>query len=129
MRCAVLSKRLAVPKMTEKDFQVSDQVLVRYQLEMEVSSWAELNWEFHSALYRGVDRPLLLKSIQTLHNNADRYFSSDPLFIEYWPKIEQDHRQILEACRARHVTAAVRQLLKRMTYAGSQLISHLEKGK
>ncbi len=47
MRCAVLSKRLAVPKMTEKDFQVSDQVLVRYQLEMEVSSWAELNWEFH----------------------------------------------------------------------------------
>jgi DNA-binding GntR family transcriptional regulator len=123
-----LALRLAVPKMTEKDFWAAEQVIVRYQQEMEISSWGGLNWDFHSALYRAAERPMLLNSIQTLHNNTDRYFNLDPLLMEYWPKIKQEHRQILEACRAREVKAAVRQLSEHITYASRQLVTYLERG-
>lgn len=123
-----LALRLAVPKMTEKDFQAAEQVIARYQRETEISNWGALNWEYHSVLYRAAERPMLLKSIQTLHNNADRYFSSDPLLMEYRSRIEQEHQQILEACRAREIMAAVRRLSEHITHASSQLIAYLERG-
>jgi DNA-binding GntR family transcriptional regulator len=102
--------RLAIPRMAEADFAALAEVLERYARSASPAQWSELNLEFHLALYRPAGLPRLARMIEDLIRGSDRYLRVYVSFVVGRDHPLEEHRRILEACRAREVTKAVRLL-------------------
>ncbi|MBD2070188.1 GntR family transcriptional regulator [Leptolyngbya sp. FACHB-671] len=124
-----LALQLAIPKLTEADLQKAADILEKTDRETDVGRWAKLNWEFHAVLYGAGDRPRLLSLIKTLHVNIDRYIRLQMAKMNYLEKSQQEHQQILDACRKGDSKTAVRLLKRHIETAGEQLVTYLRNGR
>src|SRR5215469_14031428 len=65
--------RVSIPNLKEEDFQKAEQILETYDTalgdEGDVSEWGRLNWQFHSTLYAGANRPQFMNVIRTINYN------------------------------------------------------------
>lgn len=102
--------RLAIPRMTAKDFTAIAGILDRYARATHPATWSELNLEFHLALYRPAGLPRLARLIEDLIRGTDRYLRVYISFVVGRDRPLDEHRQILRACRERDVARAVRLL-------------------
>lgn len=119
--------QLAIPKLTEPDLQKAAFILKTTEQETDVARWAELNWEFHATLYTPANRPRLLTMLKTLHVNIDRYVRLQMVRMNCQERTQQEHHQLLEACRKQDAKTAVKLLKRHIGAAGEQLVTYLQK--
>ncbi len=121
--------QLAIPKLTESDLEKAAEILEATQRVTDAARLAQLNWEFHAALYAIAERPRLMSMIKTLHINIDRYIRFQIAQIDYLERSQKEHYQLLDACRQRDIKAAVKLLKQHIDTAGKQLVVFLEQNK
>ena len=102
-----LALRLSVPNMTEDDLRRAEEVLDLWDAEEDPATFAALNWRFHTVLYEPARQPRLMAMIGSLHASFDlyagRYFAA---WMSLKAAAQQQHRQIVEACRRGDAEAA-----------------------
>ena len=118
--------KIAIPRMTEKDFERSGKILDNYekalQSEQDLARWGEFNWQFHSSLYAAANRPRFMSIIQTANNNVDRYVRLYLYLSHDVEKMKSDHREILALCRQRDIEKAAEFLDSHIRWGGQQLL-------
>lgn len=115
----------AIPRLGKSDFIRAQSVLDIIDVETDEARWGELNWEFHSTLYQAANMPLLLNTIQNLHNNVARYLIIYLDRLAAYEQSQEEHRALLKACREKNIPTAIEILKKHLRYASDRLVKHL----
>jgi DNA-binding GntR family transcriptional regulator len=98
LECAAL--KLAVPDMSDLDFEHIEGILAEYDLAEDAAQWTRCNWAFHTALYAPCNRPTLLALIQANFANVDRFLRLRLSQATGKERPQIEHREMLAACRA-----------------------------
>ncbi len=115
----------AIPQLGVSDLIRSQGILEIIDSGSEKENWSDLNWEFHAILYSAAQMPMLLNTIQSLHNNVARYLV---IYLDHLAaaKISQkEHWQLLEACREQNIPAAKKVLKRHLIKASDHLTRFL----
>jgi DNA-binding GntR family transcriptional regulator len=123
-----MALQLAIPHLSDADLDHAAQLLQETEQTTEPMRWAELNWQFHSTLYRAANRPRLLSMIRTLYVNVDRYIRLQMQELNYRDRSQAEHYQLLNACRQQDIPAAVQILQQHIGQAAEQLVEYLQSG-
>lgn len=119
--------RLAIPRLDDETLGRAEAILVATDHEADVlEHWSKNNWSFHSTLYLPARRPRLLAMIKNLHDNVDRYLRLHVSMLNYKVKGQEEHWQLLEACRRRDTAAAVLYLEQHIGAVATLLAHYLE---
>jgi DNA-binding GntR family transcriptional regulator len=95
-----LALQSALPRLTKVDFAKAEMVLDAAEAEQEPSRLSQLNWDFHRALYGPSNRETLMRTIQQI-NTASAFAEVIANSIGARRSDSADeHRRLLEACRA-----------------------------
>ncbi len=131
LECDVLKR--SIPGLTESNLAQAEVFLREYEKGLSrqeyISMWGRLNWRFHSALYSGAHRPHFMSIIKRVNNNAMRYTGLQLYVTQGFERAKEEHRQLLDLCRARDVTAACDLLQRHIRHAGQSLKQGLLKGR
>ncbi|MBD2593716.1 GntR family transcriptional regulator [Nostoc sp. MBR 210] len=117
--------QLAIPKFSTADLEKAALILETTDQTTDAGLLAQLNWEFHAALYTSAERPRLLAMIKNLHINCDRYVRMQMAQMDYQERSQKEHYQLLDACKQRDTKTAVRLLKRHIDTAGEQLVMYL----
>jgi GntR family transcriptional regulator, rspAB operon transcriptional repressor len=108
LQLETLAARVAVPRLTEDVLARMRDLHARLQEEMAgqdaQESFRRLNREFHMTLYRAAGSPALLRLIEDLAGQAERFRLH---FDVRQGSALRDHAAILTACEARDAEAVV----------------------
>ncbi len=100
--------KIAVPRMTEEDFQALDAILEEERKTTETIATENLNIRFHEVLIAKANNPVADMLMEIIHANIDRYlrtgFYSDAADRE---NSVVEHERILSACKAGNAAEAV----------------------
>jgi DNA-binding GntR family transcriptional regulator len=91
------------------------------------SAWIDLDWTFHETLYRAASRPRLLRTIQSLREEAKRYRTVGLALPDVLAVSLLEHRAIVDACARRdgeEVEILIRSALERTRRELRQLLEH-----
>lgn len=117
--------RASIPGLTEAQLGSAEEVLNRYDkalwTEDDISEWGRLNWEFHSALYAGAERPQFLSVIRTLNYQCERYIRLQLYLTKAMERAREEHHMLLNLSRERNVEEAVNLLGRHIRHAGESL--------
>ena len=121
--------RRAVPRLTEYQLDLADDVLDRYAQALrsgDVAMWGELNWQFHSTLYAPAERPVTMGIVQRLHQQSDRYLRMQLALTHGETRANDEHRAIAAAARAGDVKRACALMRDHIAGAGRSLLVFLD---
>ncbi|MEV6350635.1 GntR family transcriptional regulator [Actinoplanes sp. NPDC051851] len=108
LQLETLAVRTAVPRLTDPDVAamrvLHDQLASEMRGDGAQESFRALNKDFHLALYRAAGSSSLLRMIEDLANQADRFRLH---FDVRHGRAMADHADILAGCEARDVGATV----------------------
>lgn len=94
-----IALRSAFRHLTKLDLARAEMALDTADTEGQLSRLSDLNWDFHSALYRPSNRQTLLRTIEQL-NRASALAEVIASSIRARPeKSAAEHRRLLSACR------------------------------
>ncbi|KPA97756.1 MULTISPECIES: GntR family transcriptional regulator [Pseudomonas] len=117
--------RLAIPNMTDSTFARAESICQEFVGENDVGRWAELNWELHACLYEPAQRPFLVGMIRSVNDKLERYLRMQMSLSAGKERADHEHREIIEACRARDVERAVKLLDEHIAGVCATLLKHL----
>jgi DNA-binding GntR family transcriptional regulator len=120
-----MALQYAITEFTDADLQPIAAILDITDQTTDVGRLAELNWEFHAALYTLAHRPRLLSMIKTLHTNVDRYVRLQLKDDNYRDRTHKEHHLLLEYCKKRDGERAIALLQQHIKTTGEQLVAHL----
>jgi DNA-binding GntR family transcriptional regulator len=115
----------AIARISPADLIRAQGVLEIIDSETDKTQWGDLNWEFHATLYQAARMPLLLNTIQRLHNNVLRYLIIYLDSLSAAGVSQSEHWTILEACREKNTLQALTVLKKHLGQASAHLVSFL----
>jgi len=112
-----LAMELAMPMITERDISKAESIINKMEdLEVSDSSWTcALNLQFHLSIYEPARTRHLINMIRHAHYVSHRYVHAAYWAREAYPRSQEQHREIITACRARN-TAWCKALLKNHMY-------------
>lgn len=116
----------AIPNLKEADFTALTAIIDSMH-DGEIERWGELNWAFHERLYAPAGRKQSMQILQRIHRNLDRYLRLQISITSGWQKANDDHRAIVEACRARDVRRATTLLAVHIMDGADALVNALSK--
>lgn len=119
--------RLSVPLLTAADLAEAEAKCRAFETEKDVSRWAELNWEFHSSLYKAGNRPYLLRMIRAVNDRVERYLRVQLTISGGHETAASEHAAILAACKAGDVQSAAGLVENHIMAACRSLHLHLER--
>ena len=127
MRIALetLAIEKAVPRLQPSDLIRAQSVLDIIDSGAEKCQWGDLNWEFHATLYQTADMPLLMQTIQNLHNNVVRYLIIYLDQLSASDLSQKEHWALLSACREKRVATAKKVLAAHLRHASERLVAYL----
>jgi DNA-binding GntR family transcriptional regulator len=117
--------RLSISRLTDEDFLKAEQSLVG-MYKLSIDEWCKRNWDFHSTLYGAANKPLLLSMIRLLYLKADRYLRKEMQLLRYAKSTHAEHIAILEACRARSTSKAIKLLEHHISDTTAALLGKLK---
>jgi len=117
---------LAIPNLTDMDLMKAELTLKIADNEDYVDRWSELNWEFHSTLYRPCRNTRLLHLIEEMHMNVNRYLRIYLSLMEHQRISQSEHYRLLEACKNKNVKEACSALETHLLNASDNLAGFLE---
>jgi DNA-binding GntR family transcriptional regulator len=118
--------RKAIPNFTPADLKKAQAIIEAADGETDIARWGELNWEFHAALYTAANRPRLLAMLNNLHLSVDRYMRLELAAMDYLPRSQHEHRELLQAVSQRETERAVNLLREHIEAAGKLLVGFLQ---
>jgi DNA-binding GntR family transcriptional regulator len=126
MRIALepLALRLAIPHMTKDVLKRAARVLDR--IDHEPGRWGALNTEFHSILYEPAQRPRLLATIRSLHQNVERYLHQELSVTDNLEESQREHRELLDLVSRGDIETACALICRHVAEPGRELAAHLE---
>lgn len=112
-----LAIELAMPMITERDIAKAETYIEKMEsLSYSDASWTcALNMQFHLAIYEPSRTLHLLNMIRHAHYVSHRYVHAAYWVKDALPRSQEQHREIIDACRARN-TAWAKTLLKNHMY-------------
>ena len=116
--------RFSVPNMTDADLEVASGHCSAFEEETDISRWADLNWAFHSSLYKAADRPYLLQMIRTVNDRVERYLRLQLTISGGHKLATREHTEILLACREGNVERAASLIYNHIHGAKLSLLKH-----
>jgi DNA-binding GntR family transcriptional regulator len=123
--------RLAVPNLTAQALAQAEAILDKIDQLVEgekgMARWAELNWQFHAALYAAAARPRLFELIRQLHDNVGRYLRGSLNLGAHAKPAQKQHRALLAACKKRDADAAVAILAQHLAATSQKLAQQLRR--
>lgn len=127
MRIALETAALknAIPHLTVANLIQAEDILDAIDQEKNAAQWGELNWEFHATLYYPANLPRLMEWVENLHANVARYLVIYLSGLDYQMVSQNEHREILNACRHGDIEAATVHLTHHLQSASSHLIAFL----
>lgn len=97
---------LAIPRMGPEDLAEAQRIIATMETT-DIGSWGLLNWQLHRALYLPADRPTILRMLEKVHQNIDRYLRMEISRYQGRDTAMTEHRTLVGLCRDRHVERAV----------------------
>jgi DNA-binding GntR family transcriptional regulator len=117
--------KLSIPQLTQVEFGKAEALLKKYvdelRSENHIADWGRLNWQFHSILYSGANRPHFMSVIRNVNHSGERYTRLQLYLTHGVKRANEEHRQMLELCRQRDIGAACKLLRQHIQYAGQSL--------
>ncbi len=110
---------LAIPNMQMADFLHIEEVGNKYISDPNIMNWSALNWDFHLALYRAANRPLIVDSVKMINQKLERYLRMQLSLSNGKEKSDREHAEIISLCRQKNIPGAV-DLLKKHIYGVCQ---------
>lgn len=120
-----LALEQAIPKLSKVDIARAESALLMIDAEDRPQMWAELNWEFHAALYQPAQMPHLMTTIKTLHINVGRYLVLYLDKMDFQEKSQAEHRALLAACIVGDTKQAIETLRQHLEDASHSLQDYL----
>lgn len=102
--------RHSIPNLTDEDFSIAEEILAEIDLEKDPGRMGELNRRFHMTLYAQAGLPRLIALTEQHLATADRYLRFHLAAVGDMG--QDEHREMLAACRARDESAAVSALAR-----------------
>lgn len=113
----------AVPLMNDTILQEAREHLEAFSKSSDPMEWGKFNRKFHSTLYQVSQMPYHLSVIDNALDRVDRYLRAQLTFSNGFERANEEHEQILAACKAkktrqaavltrRHIRGAKETLLK-----------------
>jgi len=99
--------RRAVPALTPTILQEAETLFTKLEQAQDGQTFGPLDEAFHATLYAPAQRPRLLDLINTQRNQVTQFLYAAAPLTAYRDGAMADHRQILDACHAGDVVAAV----------------------
>jgi DNA-binding GntR family transcriptional regulator len=127
MRVALETMALtyAIPKLTPTDLARAQSALLVIDVENDPAKWAELNWEFHAALYQPAAMPHLLSMVEVLHINVGRYLVLYLDQMAFQGKSQTEHYALLTLCQRGDTQQAIELLKQHLQDASAALEAYL----
>lgn len=116
----------ALPKLTQRDLLMAHSALLALDAEPDPARWAELNWDFHAALYAPAAMPHLLATLQMLHVNVGRYLVLYLDRMAFQTQSQAEHYALLAACQTGDMAGAKAVLTAHLQAAANALIAYLQ---
>jgi DNA-binding GntR family transcriptional regulator len=121
-----LALRKSIPSVSTDVFDQADEILVAMDGERDIGQWVTLNRRFHMVLYTGAgDR--LIDLIGSQYDAVDRYLRLELIEMDNAAISQEEHRDILAACRARDVSRAIALCEPHIVGAGVDLADTIER--
>ncbi|WP_336799992.1 GntR family transcriptional regulator [Kaistia sp. MMO-174] len=98
--------RLSIPNLTEEDFEIAEDLLAEIDQEQDPGRMGELNRRFHMTLYAQAGLPRLIALTEQHLASADRHLRFH-LAAVGGDMGQDEHREILAACRVRDEATAI----------------------
>lgn len=120
-----LATRLAIANLNEDDIDELQRINEASAKAIEVedySSFSQYNIDFHMKIYEKCENDLLIKMIQDLWNNTNRY---PPVFksnLEYVKQSLQEHEEIFNALKQKNSVDAELIMLKHKARAAQEIL-------
>lgn len=124
LECLAIEK--AVPQLTVKALDELDQLVERMRGIETDGEWMELNNSLHLHLYSFSRRPRLCSLIENLRQASRAYIQMFLAHRRTSMRSDDEHAQILAACRAGDVPAAVEALRQHLRHAVREDLRVLE---
>ncbi|HUO00428.1 MAG TPA: GntR family transcriptional regulator [Bradyrhizobium sp.] len=127
LRSAIEAKALAwaIPLLSDADLREADRILSELDKAKATDRIITLNARFHETLYAPSQKERTLGLISTLRLNFERYLRFTWDETHHLEQSQQEHRQILEACRKKDVEGACRLLHRHIAATGQLLVQRL----
>ncbi len=127
MRIALetLVLRKAIPNLTEADILKADHLLTLIDTEEKPMDWGKQNWAFHDTLYLPANMPMLMNTLRILSVNVARYFVIYQA-MSYRKVSQEQHRDILDACRVGDIDSACFYLENHLRSAAKNMVAFLK---
>jgi DNA-binding GntR family transcriptional regulator len=112
---------LAIPHLTEVDFQRAEDLIAEMDSEQDPGRMGELNRRFHMTLYGAAGHPKLIGLTESQLASFDRYLRFHLAAKGRAHMSQDDHRAMLEAARKRDSAAALTVLRRHLTIAAETI--------
>ncbi len=96
--------------MSPADLADLEALVALMDREGDHRAWMRLNDRFHDTLYLPSGKEFVCLTIRQLRQHVERYFWASGRTVRRNREADAEHRRILEACRAGHVTQAQKEL-------------------
>lgn len=94
---------------------------------LDAASLGQLNWQFHTGLYRAAARPTLFNTVEQLQRQCERYIGYQNRNLDYQSTSQREHYQLLELLQQGKTEKACALLEQHIAAAGRVLVAHLQK--
>ncbi|TLM78105.1 GntR family transcriptional regulator [Microbulbifer harenosus] len=93
---------------------------------LDAATLGQLNWQFHTGLYRAAGRPTLFKTVEQLQRQCERYIGYQNRSLDYQSTSQREHYQLLALLRQGETREACSLLEQHIAAAGRVLVEHLK---
>ncbi len=108
--------------LSHRDLGEAEDFIVESESATDLQRVAELNWDFHSTLYKPASQQLVVATLKTLHLSAGRYEFLGRSVLSRPEQSVAEHRLLLAACRAGDRTHALDLLTSHINQAAAGLV-------
>jgi len=98
--------RLAVLNATDETLEEAASYAERFSVEEDSARWAQLNRQFHFALYKPCNRPYYLQVVSQSIDKVARYLRAQLVLTDGIERARREHNAILQAALDRNADLA-----------------------
>ena len=98
--------RAAIPMMNEEAIEEALAIHEEFSKQTDGNKLEDLNLQLHFAIYRPANNMELIRLIDQLHANVDRYIRPFYAINDSTEKVMEDHQKLIQACKARDAELA-----------------------
>lgn len=121
-----MATRLAVPLVSAEIIETLNNLITDMDNHLgEVVELVQLNKQFHLTLYQASGRKHLIELVGSLRNNTAHYLHAYMIDLGGMPLAQDEHRVIVEACRAGEAGQAAVMIHDHVMAAGNGIIDYV----